>query len=114
MNLTPDPYPAPVNQLLQLGDLRGAKPSRDYLALGLSLEHVPDLVRMAQDDALHWADSESKDVWAPIHAWRALGQLRSETAIGPLLGLLHRIDDDDDDWADEELPKVFGQIGPAA
>jgi HEAT repeat protein len=114
MNPTPDPYPAPVNPLLQLGELTRGMSRLDYLALGLAPEHVPDLIRMAQDDALHWADSESKEVWAPVHAWRALGQLRAEAAIGPLLGLLQRIDDDDDDWATEELPKVFGQIGPAA
>ena len=109
-----DSYPAPVNQLLQLGDVRGALTGPDYLALGLGPAHVADLIRMAQDEALHFAASDSLEVWAPIHAWRVLGQLRAETAIDPLLGLLHRIDDDDDDWADEDLPKVFGQIGPAA
>jgi len=28
--------------------------------------------------------------------WRALDQLRAESAVEPQLGLLHRIDDDDD------------------
>ena len=109
-----DSYPAPVKQLLQLGDLRGTIDWLDYAALGLGLEHVPDLIRMAQDEALHNALGVSLEVWGPMHAWRALGQLRVEAAIGPLLGLLRRIDEDDDDWVNEDLPMVFGLIGPAA
>lgn len=69
---------------------------------------------MTQDEALNNADSESQEVWGPLHAWRALGQLRAEQAIEPLLGLLHRYNDMDDDWVGEDLPEVFGQIGPAA
>lgn len=37
----------------------------DYLKLGLTGEHVPELIRMALDEELHWADSESDAVWAP-------------------------------------------------
>ena len=36
----------------------------------LTLDHVPDLIHMMQDDGLHWADSDSDEVWA-------LGQLRA-------------------------------------
>lgn len=53
-------------------------------------------------------------MWAPQHAWRALGQLRAEAAIEPLLGMLWRIGEDFDDQIGEELPKVFGLIGPVA
>jgi HEAT repeat protein len=105
-------YHDPVAQLLTLGDPRQG--GRDYLVLGLTAKHVPALVRMALDEDLHWADSESAEVWAPLHAWRALGQLRAEAAIEPLLQLLDRSDEYDDDWAQEDLPKVFGMIGPAA
>jgi hypothetical protein len=108
-------YSPPVDKLLTLGDARDSTAHwPDYLALGLGPEHIPDLIRMATDEELHWADSESREVWAPIHAWRALGQLRAEAAVKPLTGLLHRIDDDDDDWVGEELPEVYGMIGPAA
>jgi hypothetical protein len=75
---------------------------------------------MALDDALHTADGESLEVWAPVHAWRALGQLRAETAVVPLLKLLERQDSEDpmfdnfDDWTDSELPEVFTMIGTAA
>ena len=105
-------YPEPVSKLLTLGDARGEW--QDYLALGLSQENVPDLIRMALDEALYFRDSEDVEVWAPIHAWRALAQLRAEEAVQPLTGLLSRIDNHQDDWVGEELPVVFGMIGPGA
>lgn len=107
-------YDPPVSHLLSLGDPRQKLRRVDYLALGLAETHVPDLVRMLQDEDLNWADSESDEVWAPLHAWRALGALQAESAIEPLLDMLPRIDEDDDDWVAEELPDVFASIGPAA
>jgi Protein of unknown function (DUF1186) len=107
-------YPSPVAQLLSLGDPRNESRWQNYLALGVRTQLVPDLIRMALDEELHWADSESTQVWASIHALRALGQLRAEAAVEPLLHLFRRIDEDNDDWVGEELPKVYGMIGPAA
>lgn len=107
-------YDEPVVQLLTLGDVRGRDAWRDYRALGLTQEHVPELIRMAVDEALYFADSESDEVWASIHAWRALAQLRAEAAIEPLIEILYRVDMYEDDWVDEELPEVLGMIGPAA
>jgi hypothetical protein len=86
----------------------------DYAALGLTEAHVPELIRMVQDEDLNWADSESDEVWAPLHAWRALGALRAEAAIESLVALLPRIDAYDDDWVMEDLPDVFERIGEAA
>jgi hypothetical protein len=86
----------------------------DYRALGLGPEHVPDLIRMALDEELYWSDVENDAMWAPIHAWRALAQLRAGEAAQPLTRLFCRIDEYDDDWVDEELPRVFGHIGPAS
>ena len=54
------------------------------------------------------------EVWAYIHAWRALGQLRAEAAIEPLLSLLRFVDEIGDDWVAEELPVVYSMIGPVA
>jgi hypothetical protein len=69
---------------------------------------------MATDPELNLADSDSQEVWAPIHAWRTLGQLRAAAAVEPLLTILEQGDDYPDDWAMDELPGVFGMIGPAA
>ena len=37
----------------------GSQPWPDYLALGLGPEHIPELIRMATDDDLNEADTES-------------------------------------------------------
>ena len=108
------PYPYPVSRLLNLGDPRDRREWPVYTALGLTREHAPDLIRMMLDDDLNNADSESREVWAPLHAWRALGQLRAVEAIEPLLSLLRHIDEHDDDWIGEEVPRVFSMIGAPA
>jgi hypothetical protein len=43
-----------------------------------------------------------------------LGQLRAVEAIEPLLSLLPHIDDHDEDWIGEEVPRVFSMIGAPA
>ena len=105
-------YPPPLDKLLTLGDPRRFSEWPDYLELGLGPEHVADLIRMATDKELNQADVENLEVWAPLHAWRALGQLRAEAAIAPLMQLFH--EQEGDDWMGAELPKVYGMIGPAA
>ncbi|MCX7596939.1 MAG: DUF1186 domain-containing protein [Fischerella sp.] len=67
---------------------------------------------MAVDQQLSGADSATLEVWAPIHAWRALGQLQAEAAIEPLMHLFHQLEDSD--WVNEEMPKVYGMIGAVA
>src|SRR4030042_1580377 len=114
MTETTGSYQPPVSRLLTYGDCLKVPHQPDYLALGLGREHIPDLIRMTTDESLHSGATESLDVWAPVHAWRALGQLHAEAAIEPLISLLHFIDDENDDWVNEELPDVFAQIGPAA
>jgi hypothetical protein len=108
-------YPPPVDKLLTYGEGQYAS-LRDwhkYLEeFGFGPEHIPDLLRMATDNELHWAYSDSTEVWAPIHAWRTLGQLRAEAAIEPLLPLFDSLEERE--WAMEELPDVFGMIGPVA
>ena len=114
-NTEPYRYSPPVDRLLTYGDCQPGRDWPDYLQLGLTSEHVPELIRMATDEDLHFADTESLEVWAPVHAWRALGQLRAEAAIHPLSALLARTAEDlEDDWTPEELPYVFAEIGPAA
>ncbi len=115
-------YAPPVSQLLSLGEPRGKERQdwRDYSALGISAESVPELIRMATDDALNDGLPKSKAVWAPVHAWRALGQVladnhpRAGETIGPLLSLLQRIDDAQDDWVTSDLPKALALMGSVA
>ena len=85
----------------------------DYVKqMQLGPEHIPALIEIARQ----WpppADSvEGPALWAPVHAWRALAQLRALRAIAPLLKMLDRLDEADDDWYMEEFPDVFALIGP--
>jgi len=105
-------YSPPVDKLLTYGDARHFRQWPNYLELGLTREHIPELIRMATDKELNWADSESLEVWAPLHAWRALGQLRAQEAIEPLMELF--ANSEDDDWVGTNLPDVYGMIGATA
>ncbi len=114
-NPASSPYFPPVDLLLVYGEPEFAAEWPDYLALGFTETHIPELIRMALDPALNWADSESLEVYAPIHAWRTLGQLRAQAAIEPLLALFHMFEEDQgSDWVLDELPQVYAMIGAAA
>jgi len=105
-------YTDPVAKLLDYGVCRHFEEWPDYLELGLTRQHILELIRMASDGELNWADSDSLEVWAPVHSWRALGQLHAEEAIEPLLQLFHELENSDS--IAEELPSVFQLIGPKA
>jgi hypothetical protein len=108
-------YADPVGRLLTIGETGSYDPAKwpDYVVnFGLAREHVAALACMVCDAALNRANTDSSEVWAPMHAWRALGQLGVQEAIAPLLGFLRT--SENDDAVSEELPIVFGMIGPAA
>lgn len=109
MNTT---YTSPVSRLLTYGDCRKSQEWPNYLELGFTQEHIPELIRMATDQELNWGDSDDLEVWAPVHAWRTLGLLRAEEAIEPLMCLFHELEELD--WMSEELPIVYGMIGVKA
>ena len=106
-------YQPPVSQLLTFGDARNIPFETNYIEqFEFTETHIPDLIRMATDEELNWADSESLEVWSPIHAWRSLGQLQAAAAVKPLLSLIDELKDSD--WYTDELPTVLAQIGPVA
>ncbi|MEA5451192.1 DUF1186 domain-containing protein [Leptolyngbya sp. CCNP1308] len=112
--MAPITYSPPVNALLQLGEkhIHLGEEWPDYAKLyDFTAEHIPDLIQMAIDQDLNWAPADSPEVWAPLHAWRALGQLKAEAAIEPLLSVFHVMEDSD--WFSEDMPNVFALIGPA-
>lgn len=122
-------YPDPVDQLLSFdtGDAKDAPDWPDYVRrLGLTASHVPALIQMSQDEQLwslfidnpppaHIVADQGLDpelaAWAPIHAWRALGQLQATEAIEPLTEVLAKYDMD---WCWEELPQVYALMGADA
>src|SRR5207248_9503231 len=58
------------------------------------------------------SDPEDPAYCAPLHAWRILGLLHAEAAIEPLITMTE--DSEYGDIASDELPEVYGLIGPAA
>lgn len=80
----------------------------DYVKqLGLKEKDIEDLVAIATHEAL----TDDGDTWfAPVHAWRALGQMRAKAAIEPLISTFNW----DMDWAWEELLDVYTLIGADA
>lgn len=106
-------YQQPLDRLMKLG----AEPARrrvwpDYRHLGLTDRHVPGLIQIAGDAAPLAGPGRDPAAWAPVHAWRALGQLRSPLGVPPLLALLER--QIENAWVFDEVPGVLGMIGPAA
>ncbi len=110
----PQDYSDPVAKLLTYGahDIKHmGQRWPDYLELGFTKEHIPDLIRMLTDPDLNGANPDDVKVWGPLHAWRSLGQLGADEAAEPLASLFDELGDDD--WLSSELPKVFAMIGPA-
>lgn len=111
-------YPHPVSLLLALGETP-VHEMPDYLSMGFTRAHIPDLLRLVEDDVLRdlpWDEQENvpPQVYAQVHAWRALAQMGAVEAIPALIGLLHFVDDDDDDYVGEEIPIMLGKLGAPA
>ncbi len=111
-------YQDPLSKLLTCGSIEEKNKLRkkdgwiDYIhEFRFTDEHVPELIRMACDNVLSNADTESLEVWAPAHAWRVLGQLKAASAVQQLIELSTT---SNDDWLFEDLPDVFGMIGAPA
>ena len=110
-------YPPPVDKLLPYApcdniDIASHEQWPNYLALGFGPEHIPDLIRLATDTTFGSSNSEDPAYCAPVHAWRVLGLLHAEAAIEPLITMTE--DPEYGDIASDELPEVYGLIGPAA
>ena len=113
-------YIAPVAQLLTLGskyNLKVAWPN--YLQMGFTREHIPELIRLMLDFELAnlpWDENEQEPdvVYGQIHAWRTLTQLQATEAIPAMLNLFHSLDDNFDDYISVEVPRALGILGEAA
>lgn len=117
-------YHPPVSRLLDYAPCEGVGPDKwpDYVSeFGFTTDHIPDLLRLMQDDLLLTLDLEAEDIdlgeardpkiaiYAPFHAWRALGQLKAVElleVVGPFINTYEL------DWVWEEIPDVIALIGP--
>ena len=99
----------------RFGGISGLKKQEDwfdYQAMGFTCDDIPFLIELIGKPELNRASETSNEVWIPLHAWRTLGQLKNNQCVEPLLALLDTVLVNDD-WALEELPEVFGMIGPS-
>jgi hypothetical protein len=111
--------PDRLKQLLTLGEPRSDETVRDceecwldYSTIGLSASDAPGLIALATDKELNRANPP--ECYAPVHAWRALAQMKCEAAIVPLVGLIEELAEADDDWGLQDLPNVLATFGAAA
>jgi hypothetical protein len=107
-----------VLALISLGE-KSARVSAwpNYLELGIKSEHIPELLRILNEIEEFWPDVDVENApesYAPIHAWRALGQLKAEQAIPTLMRLIVWNEEENADWIMEDIPEVLGMIGPAS
>ena len=107
---TPNPYPELFTTLLILGEADWQE-WEDYINLGFTREHIPDLIRIATDRHLI-VEAEEPEFWAPIHAWRALAQLGAKEAIEPLIRNYNLYELADSDWLSDDLPDALVKLGP--
>jgi hypothetical protein len=106
-------YSKTVQRLLQLDMPEEIKFNwPDYRKMGLTEMDIPELIRMVSDKDLLLNESDESWVWGPVHAWRALGQLKAQQAVEPLVNLFENAELED--WIGQELPQVMAMIGPAA
>ncbi len=113
----PKDFSMPVLALTTLGEklARGGN-WPDYKKFGLTPEQIPELIRVLEKVGEFWPDEPTNnepEVYAPIHAWRALAQFKAEQAIPVLFDLIYWNEANDVDWIMEEIPHVLGMIGPA-
>lgn len=101
-----------INTILKLGEPKTIDWLNYIEKYGFNHEDVAELIEVLTSEELNNFEAEQAEVWAPLHAWRILAQLKSEQAIEPLIRcfdfLCH------DDWALSDIEEVFALIGPAA
>ncbi len=101
-----------IQSLLEFGDFNGLI-WPDYVSqFGLDESDVADLAALIADESINGLPLEDPAIWGPVHAWRAIGQLKAEKAIPALLSAYDFLFDDD--YALGELDSVMAMIGPAA
>lgn len=91
----------------------------DYVgSLGLTQNDVGPLSEIANlwATTTEWPeDKNDTTIYAPVHAWRAMAQLRSADAVDHIIALQTALAIDRiDDWMYEDFGGLFAMIGPAA
>ncbi len=117
-------YSPEVSQLFTLGIKEGNWLPENWPSYPelyhLTEAHIPELMDILEscNDIYEIIDGDycgvpiEQAVWAPHHAWRALGQLRFEPVLELLIKIIRM--DESFDYLREEIPSVIGLIGESA
>ena len=100
-----------IVELTVMGKPELNEPWFDYASIGISADHIPDLIALMKNSDYH-NSSDELQMWIPVHAWRALAQLRTVEMIPPFTDLLCEFQDDD--WLREDCVAVVEMLGPRA
>lgn len=105
--------PSNAQKLQKIGRPSSGHKWPDYVQeYGLDASDIPELITYITDKTFLDSRPSSRKFWAPLHAWRALGQMQAEAALAPLLQQMPELLEDD--YAVAEIPVVLGMLGPAA
>ncbi len=105
-------YLPPVARLLSLGmpQQYQAGLTEALKSIPLSEADIPELLRLADDQALHELPGEDPACFGPVYAFKALADLATPSTLPSLLGLLPRRVHDE--WIAPSLQDALAQIGP--
>ncbi len=99
-----------LSRLEELGDQVPMELAQAILAK--EKEAVLPLRDILQDK--HYWEAEDDKQWMPLHAVKLLGMLADPSGLPQLVNALILAYEVEDDWIMEDLPTVFGRIGPPA
>lgn len=113
-------YREPLNKFLELGrpTVYDADKWTDYVSdYKLTDDHIPDLLRLLADYVQPVGEDDDFDEskasnWTAIHVWRALGQLKAETAIQALIDAMML--DEWEEWGTDDIPQAIALMGEPA
>ncbi len=102
-----------IQQLMRIGQPDWNREWPDYIAeYQLNANDIQDLLALFKDDQIEPGEGQPPQIWASLHAWRALGQLGDPAAIVPII---HSFDTcHADEAALEELSTVIAMFGAPA
>lgn len=107
-------YHPPVAALLALGEPKSesAAAAQQARQIPWTPFDVPELLRMAADQALYELFADDPAVYGPVHAIRALAHLHPPAALPVLIELIPRRIHDD--WVEGDLQRAIYGIGQPA
>ncbi|OQX87668.1 hypothetical protein B6D60_03435 [candidate division KSB1 bacterium 4484_87] len=105
-------YSEKIKQLFQLGNVDELNSTHVYDEIGFETSDIPELIQLGTDTSLLNSSPNEKKNWAPVHAWHVLAKMKATEAMGKLVELFHRLEDNH--HVDEELPEIFAQFGTPA